>query len=190
VKRFFDALLGRTQSAPSRTESIFAMSTAQIALEAQLNLTPANECGITFRAVSSSFFEQATGEIRDILDISTRDTGTKYRIEVDTFQFKWVILEDDQFEDLITTMHLVSSTLSEHGFSDQLLAAVFRFNDRDGRAVYFFYNFKRGTFYPFVPQGKQKRDNATELRYANALRGELPIEEEMERWYPMWDLPF
>jgi len=49
----------------------------------------------------------------------------------------------------------------------------------------------RRTFYPFVPLGRSKeRDNALELRLSSAMEHELPIEKELERWYPMWDIPF
>jgi hypothetical protein len=72
-----------------------------------------------------------------------------------------------------------------------LLASVFRYVTSDNEPVYWFYNYKRGTFYPFAPlPSGQKRDNALELRVSSAMDHELPIEKELERWYPMWDIPF
>jgi hypothetical protein len=33
------------------------------------------------------------------------------------------------------------------------------------------------------------RDNALELRLQGLLANDLPIEPELERWYPLWDAP-
>ena len=73
----------------------------------------------------------------------------------------------------------------------QLLAALFAFEGRAAdRTEYLVYGFKRGTFWPFVPSGKgQERDNAEEMRLKNELEGELPIEPELERWFPLWGIP-
>ena len=56
--------------------------------------------------------------------------------------------------------------------------------------LYVIYNFKRGTFYPFVPAGgDQQRDNERELVLKAQLSGELPIEPELSRWFPLWGIP-
>ena len=58
-----------------------------------------------------------------------------------------------------------------------------------GRKVNFIYNFKRGYFYPFVPTGDKQRDTESELRLKAQLQQDLPIEPELERWFPLWDAP-
>ena len=47
----------------------------------------------------------------------------------------------------------------------------------------------RGTFYPFAPTGPQKRDNLLEIQVRDALAGELPIEQELQRWLAVWGAP-
>lgn len=191
MRQFLDSLLGRSRPAPSKIEHLFAMSTAQVTLETQLNMTADTHAGIVFRPVESAYFDQASQDINDLLKISTRDTGTEFEIKTDEFRFRWIILTDPQFEDLVATIHIISQTLVENQFGEQLLASAFRFNTSDGRATYWFYNYKRGSFYPFVPEPTgRKRDNALELRLSSAMEHELPIEKELERWYPMWDIPF
>ena len=37
-----------------------------------------------------------------------------------------MILKDPDFEDLTSTINLIGETITEHGFGDRLLAAVFR----------------------------------------------------------------
>ena len=75
------------------------------------------------------------------------------------------------------------------GYGDRVLAAVFAFEDSKGRPVYFIYNYKRGHWYPFVPAGQQARDGERELQIKAIIDGELPIEPELERWFPLWGIP-
>ena len=56
--------------------------------------------------------------------------------------------------------------------------------------MYFIYNYKRGLWYPFVPRPASKqRDNERELQVKAQLGAELPIEPELERWFPLWGTP-
>jgi hypothetical protein len=55
--------------------------------------------------------------------------------------------------------------------------------------VYLVYLAKRGTFYPFAPTGKEKRDTELELRLRSILGNDLPIEADLSNWFPIWDLP-
>lgn len=187
---FFDSLLGRTSPAPSRLEQLFAMSTAHITLQAKLELRSAGKAGICFKPVTSSAYGQTEREIEDLLRVSARTTGSGVRTSKDDYGFRWVIVEDPDFEDLVTTIHIVSQTLQEHGFGDQLLAALFHFRDSEDRSTFWVYSYKRGKFYPFVPAGTaNQRDNARELHLRSVMEGELPVETELERWYPLWGAP-
>ena len=61
---------------------------------------------------------------------------------------------------------------------------------RSKRPLYWIYNYKRGTFYPFVPAaGDQQRDNERELVLKAQIGTELPVEPELERWFPLWGIP-
>ena len=53
------------------------------------------------------------------------------------------------------------------------------------------YLFKRGTFYPFAPVDAQKerRDTELELRIRTMVGVDLPVESDLSRWFPMWDMP-
>jgi hypothetical protein len=84
---------------------------------------------------------------------------------------------------------MATATLAERGFGPQLLASVFPFRTDDGRVAHLVYLFKRGTFYPFAPTGPERRDNELELTVRGAVTGELPIEEDLTRWFPIWGAP-
>jgi hypothetical protein len=56
--------------------------------------------------------------------------------------------------------------------------------------VYWIYGFKRGAFWPFVPNPDGKtRDNARELELKAKLEGELPVEQDLTRWLALFDAP-
>jgi hypothetical protein len=57
------------------------------------------------------------------------------------------------------------------------------------RPLYIVYLAKQGTFYPFAPSGEENRDNELELRIRAVLGDDLPIEADLSRWFPIWDLP-
>ncbi|MCL5257467.1 MAG: hypothetical protein M1319_06685 [Chloroflexi bacterium] len=185
----FDELLGRTKPVKSQPNQLFAISTAYLTLTENLGLKPSERAGVTFRPITSTDFQETDQELTNLLAISGKETETKVEQLKDSFGFQWIVLTDPQFEDLVSTVHVVSLTLQEHGFRDQLLAAAFKFF-QDEQPVYWIYNYKRGSFYPFAPiEGKKQRDNATELRMRSVMERELPIEKELERWYPLWDMP-
>ena len=113
-----------------------------------------------------------------------------WRPSDDSFGYRWMILRDPDFEDLVTGVNAISGELEAGGYGDRVLAAVFPFEDEPGSRVYWIYNYKRGAFYPFVPAGgEQQRDNERELRLRAQIGAELPVEPELERWFPLWDIP-
>lgn len=114
--------------------------------------------------------------------------------EVDSFGYRWLLLEDADTEQLVTRVHMVNTLLSENGWGPQLLCSVFGVRPAPGPETHdhpFFlvYLFKRGTFYPFAPVGSQRRDNELELRIRSMLGSDLPMEQDLARWFPLWDLP-
>lgn len=190
VRRFFDVLLGRSRPVKPKMEKLFALSAAYITMTVELGLAPGDRAGICFRPLASAAFDQLRPDLDRLLKIGAQQTGTEAETLTDKFGFQWAILSDPDFEDLVATVHVFSQTLEEEGFGEQLLAAVFKFV-LDGRPVYWIYNYKRGAFYPFVPQpgDTRRRDNAYELRLRAALERELPIEQQVEYWYPLWGVP-
>jgi hypothetical protein len=72
---------------------------------------------------------------------------------------------------------------------------VFAFTDAQKRPVYFIYNYKRGFWYPFVPDDSDPthptntRSTERELQLKVQMASELPIEPELERWFPLWGIP-
>jgi hypothetical protein len=187
---FLDALLGgrRKLKAPA-PDRLFAMTTAQVTMETSLDLKHRNVAGIVFQPLATADFKGIVTDIEELLSGSAEDTGTKIETADDQFGYRWIVLRDDDFEDLVVSMNVVSSQLEAGGYGDRILAAVFAF-DEGGRPIYFIYNFKRGAYYPFVPApGERQRNNEREFQLKAALERELPMEQEPQRWFPLWEIP-
>lgn len=183
-------LLGRTKPGKPKREQFFAAVTAEAGLQGQTDLRFSHKAGVVFSPVESMFFKNLDTELRDLLRISGRATGTRYEIVDDSHGTLWVVLNDPDFEDLAATLHLVGETVTEHGFGDRLIAAVFGFEYQEMPA-YWVYNIKRGTFHPIVLSGEHERDNVAEMRLGALMEEEqVPVEGNLEQWYAIWGIPF
>ncbi|HHI30691.1 MAG TPA: hypothetical protein ENL17_03140 [Candidatus Methanoperedenaceae archaeon] len=184
-----DSFFGKTKLPESKTEGIFAVSTAQVTMEANLELLSLKKAGICFKPQASSHFERARQEVEELLELSSKDTNTSYQIVKDDYGYVWILLEDPDFEDLVSNIYLVSEGLVERGFGGQLLCALFPFKSKDKKVIYWVYSFKHGNFYPFAPKPGKERDTALEFRTRSVMEKELPLEGNSARWYPLWDSP-
>ena len=186
---FLDALLGgrRKLSGPA-PDRLFAMSTAYVQLETELGIKSRGAAGLVFQPLGTADFESVMKDTEELLASAAQDTGTTTETKVDEYGYRWAILRDPDFEDLVVAINTVTSQLESGGYGDRLLCAVFAFEE-NGKPLYWIYNYKRGTFYPFVPTGKQKRDSEREFRLKAQMADELPLEEELGRDLPLWDIP-
>ena len=187
----FDVLRGRRAiKKPVPTDRVFAMTTAQITLDMQLGLKSSGKAAIVFQPLATSDFEQIVRDMEEVVRSTGEETGTKVTSTDDEFGYRWMVLEDPEMEDLVVGVNAVSTALEAGGYGDRILCAVFAFRDEAGKPVYWIYNYKRGSFYPFVPaDGPQQRDNERELRLKAQIGADLPIEAELERWFPLWGIP-
>ena len=186
-----DVLLGRKKLQAPAGERLFAISTARITLETELDLKPAGAAGVCFKSLSSGEFVRAENDLQELLDAVAAETASKVERKTDKLGFEWIVVRDQDFEDLVATVHTVAQELEDRGFGEQLLAALFPFEGKfkEGRA-YWIYGFKQGAFWPFVPTGEgQERDNAAELELKAKLEPELPIEGDLTRWFGLFDAP-
>ena len=163
-----DVLFGRKKLKGAKLDKLFALSTAQVTLESELGLKSSGAAAVVFKPLSAGEFARAETELDELLGVAAQSSGSEVRRRSDSYGFQWLVIRDPDFEDLVTTVHLVSSELDARGFGEQLLAALF----------------------PFIPTGSDKeRDNAEEMRLKNELEKELPIEPDLERWLGLFDAP-
>ncbi|MEW5953183.1 MAG: hypothetical protein AB1815_05435 [Bacillota bacterium] len=187
--KWLDAALGRTRLPRANLDAFFALTTAQATLQAELGLQAAGKAGVCFKPVTSSDYRATEITARELVGLAVQEFNSEITEQDDTYGYKWYVFTDPQFEDLASLVHLVSKTFMDEAYSEQLLTAVFKFWEPEGRTLYLAYNYKRGSFYPFAPIGDRARDNALEIRLSSLMARELPLEKEPGRWYPIWDCP-
>jgi hypothetical protein len=184
-----DALFGRKGLKKAQRDALFSLPAAAVTMEVDLGLKPAGVAAVIFKPLSAGEFVRAENEMQELLDVAARDSSSRVERRTDSYGYEWLIIRDEDFEDLVTTVHLVASELATRGFGEQLLAAAFRF-DGGEKPVVLIYGYKRGAFWPFVPTGEgQERDNAEELELKAKLEKELPIEQDLSRWFGLFDAP-
>ena len=189
---FLDILTGRGRKVaqPAARDRLFAMSTAYVTMSIELGLESRGKAANVFQPVATADFDKLVAEMEELVKATGAENDTQVSRSDDKFGYRWMVLADPDFDDLVVGINAVSSALMDAGYGDRVLAAVFSFRDREGKAIYLIYNYKRGSFYPFVPAGgEQQRDNEHELRLKAQLAAEIPFEPDLERWFPLWGAP-
>lgn len=187
---FLDVITGKRKLAKPAPDRLFAMTTAYVTFDTELDLVSRGKAAIVFQALATSDFSRIVKDMEEVVKATGGETGTSIETTDDKFGYRWMILRDPDFEDLVVGVNAVSSALEAGGYGERILCAVFPFEEAGGAARYWIYNYKRGTFYPFVPTGgDEQRDTERELRLKAQIGVELPVEPELERWFPLWDIP-
>jgi len=209
-----DVLTGRHAVKGPAPDKLFAISTAYVTLETEHQIVPSGAAAIVFQALATSDFESTLKEMEGVVTATGGDSGTTVSTQDDSYGYRWMILRSPGdkpcVEDLAVGINAVSGSIETAGYGDRLLCAVFAFDDRSGAGgaagspsgggsrVYFIYNYKRGYWYPFVParadggaqsDAEQARSTERELQIKAQIGAELPIEPELERWFPLWGIP-
>jgi hypothetical protein len=190
-----DILRGRTAPVAPKLDAIFALPSAAITLETQAGLVTSGHAGVCWRPPAGQASQEVQDEVSKILDLDRQDPSTPaLRAVEDDLGYRWLLVDGPEFDDLATRVHQVNSLLVENGWGPQLLCSVFGLSpapgaDTSAKKMWLVYLYKRGTFYPFCPDGESSRDNEAELRLRSTLSGDLPIEDDLGRWMALWGLP-
>lgn len=185
-----DALFGRTKQVAPKLDNLFALPSASLTLETQLDLVTSGHAGLCFKSGSGESENNSDADIKSLLNFDESDGVVD--IITDDLGFKWLVINSDDLGDLVTRIHGANSAMVENGLGPRLLCAVFGFVPKsppgDG-PVRLVYLLKQGTWYPFAPKGAQDRDNELELRVRSFLSDDLPMEKDLSRWMALWNLP-
>ncbi|HEY2767207.1 MAG TPA: hypothetical protein VGI76_03065 [Solirubrobacteraceae bacterium] len=208
-----DALTGRHKVKGPAPDRLFAIATAYVTLQSEHQVEPAGAAAIVFQRLETSDFESTIHEMEEVVKATGGESATQVAIQDDDYGYRWMVMRNPpgapSVEDLAVAINAVSSSIETAGYGERLLCAVFAFADHRAGAssapVYFIYNYKRGFWYPFVPAGASAATSSTGGYHAGAQNGErsterelqikaqmsseLPIEPEIERWFPLWGIP-
>jgi hypothetical protein len=186
---FLDIITGKRKLAGPAPDRLFAMSTAYVALETGFNITTRGAAAIVFQPLATADFNSIVKDMEEVVRATCADSNTTVDTSDDSYGFRWLLLKGSDFDDLVVGINAVSGALETGGYGDRVLCAVFAFQDEDKRRIYWIYNYKRGFFYPFVPTTGEQRDNERELQFQAQMAKELPVEPELQRWFPLWGIP-
>jgi hypothetical protein len=187
---FLDVLTGRRKLDKPAADRLFAISTANVTFETALEITSRGTAAIVFQSLATADFTAIVREMEEVVRATAGDSGTTVETSEDDYGFSWLVLRGSSFDDLVVGINAVSTALEAGGYGERLLCAVFSFQDSRQRQIYWIYNYKRGAFYPFVPApGAQQRDNERELVIRAQAANELPVEDDLARWFPLWGVP-
>jgi PspA associated protein B len=202
-----DILTGRHEVSGPAPDRLFAITTAYVTLSSEHQIETLGSAAIVFQALATSEFEATLRDMEEVVKATGGDSGTTVSTEDDSYGYRWMILRNPagapSVEDLAVGINAVSSSIEEAGHGERLLCAVFAFADArtaagvvpakpvEDRRIYFIYNYKRGFWYPFVPApgGANQRSTERELQIKAQMASELPMEPELERWFPLWGIP-
>jgi len=200
-----DILIGRHEVKGPAPDRLFAISTAYVTLQAEHQIDPLGTAAIVFQALATSEFEATLRDMEEVVRATGGDSATNVSTQDDSYGYRWMILRSPDgapsVEDLAVGINAVSGSIETAGHGERLLCAVFAFVDAKKNRIYFIYNYKRGFWYPFVPSSDpanatagdeaaaQQRSTERELQLKAQMASELPMEPEIERWFPLWGIP-
>jgi hypothetical protein len=185
-----DTIFGRTKPVAPKLDNLFALPTAALTLQSELDLVTSGQAGLCFKASSGEAELTSDADLKELLGFD--EAGDHLSLTSDDLGFKWLVIHDTDIAGLVTRIHGANTTMVEHGLGERLLCAVFGFvpaTPPGEGSVRLVYLLKQGTFYPFAPTGADQRDNELELRVKSFLTNDLPIEKDLARWMALWNLP-
>jgi hypothetical protein len=186
----FDILRGKRELKMPAADRLFAMSTAYVKLELELEMKTTGKAAIVFQPLATSDFQSIVTDMEEVLKGTGDEIGSSVETSDDEFGYRWMIVQDPDLEDLAVGINAVTDALAVGGYNERVLCAVFAFEDQAKQPIYFIYNYKRGAWYPFVPaRGGKQRNSERELQIKAQVGQGLPIEPELERWFPLWGIP-
>jgi hypothetical protein len=211
-------LLGRTKPVQSNLDSLFALPSASITLQSAAGLTCSGHAGVCYKPPSGQGFEEMQAEVVKLLtldgstDLQKAEDSFGYQwLVVEEADINELVtrvhMVNSSLADagwgpqlLCSVFGIGEEPTDRDAGPDDVASGLI---DQDaplpeveagpGRVIpstgYLVYLFKRGTFYPFVPDGKEHRDTELEFRLKSIIADDLTVESELDRWFPLWDLP-
>ncbi len=218
--KFFKRLLNKieTESVSNEkyddSDAIFSLTSASLLVEDKLGLKFSRTAALCIKLINGGLFKNAINDCTTFLDVSKEEFKFDYRVFTDSYDYLWIIINGNDLphdSDVITNVAAaLSSTgdiIEEHGFSGQILSAIFQFEFLDNsnnvnahykknikysskKNLYLIYNYKTNSFYPYIPTGNSDRDTSKELQAISILKGVISVEDDYSKWFPIRDIPF
>jgi len=184
---FLDGILGRSKPPEADLDVLFSVPQAVISLQLE-GFVPTGSGSVCFRDMEGQADDVVMADAEKIITSTPGSTVTRTD---DRFGFHWLTVTraDADVSGLVTDLHAVNSSLADAGFGPSLLCSTVQFTTPAGAPFGLVYLYKRGTFYPFAPDGGEKRDNGLELQVRGVVAQDVPIEPDLSKWLAIWGAP-
>lgn len=173
-----------------RLEPLFRLPAAALSLELATSWYFDGRAGQAVKRREGKASDEALFEGEQLLRLLAEEFQVKVRAEDDSYGYRWFLLQAPRLDDAVPALHGLAEVWRDKGLEGQLLAAVFSFSRKeDPHPGYLIYNYRRARFYSFIPGEGDQRNATEEFRWRSLLSPDLPWEEDVQRWYPLWDVP-
>src|ERR671937_3239932 len=124
-----DVLRGKRKLAKPAPDRLFAMSTAYMTVETTLALRSSGKAAVVFQPLATADFDQIVRDMEEVVRGTGSDAGTTVERRDDQYGYRWMILSDPDFDDLVVGLNAVSTAIEGGGYGERVLCAVFAFRD-------------------------------------------------------------
>ncbi len=120
------SLFGRKSGPVDDWEVMRTLLRAESQLHNAREISPSRRAGILYRPdENNKFLAGLEKELIHILNEGDGATKTAGRIETDDHGTSWVVLDDGNFEDLVSSVYTIGNAMAHNDASQLLIAAVF-----------------------------------------------------------------
>ena len=104
-----DVLFGRTPQVQPKLDNLFALPTAALTLQTQLDLVTSGEAGLCFKAGSGEASITSEADIESLLNFDEGKVAMS--VTTDDLGFTWLVIHDGDIENMVTRIHGANTTL-------------------------------------------------------------------------------
>lgn len=144
----------------------------------------------------NDFTKNIKKNIKEILNEGESATQTVVDVIDDSSDMYWLILEDLNSNDLLSSLYTCINALNANDSLSNILALVipieFLLEDAKEK-IYLIYRVDTKSFYPFSPNSDDEKtrnkDNEKDL-YNHLMRRKVNLENAEKKWLGIWGIPF
>ena len=145
---------------------------------------------------NNDFTKNIKKNIKEILNEGESATKTLVDVIDDSSDMYWLILEDLNSNDLLSSLYTCINALNANDSLSNILALVIPLElllEETKEKIYLIYRVDTKSFYPFSPNSDDEKirnkDNEKDL-YNYLIRRKVNLEKTEKKWLGIWGIPF
>ena len=145
---------------------------------------------------NNDFTKNIKKNIKEILNEGESATKTLVDVIDDSSDMYWLILEDLNSNDLLSSLYTCINALNANDSLSNILALVIPIElllEDTKEKIYLIYRVDTKSFYPFSPNSDDEKtrnkDNEKDL-YNHLIRRKVNLENAEKKWLGIWGIPF